>query len=337
MYGMHVGAGRNDGVPRLYGASFNRQVYEYTWPTVGSPTPTFTATPTQTPTSTSTPGGPSITPTPTVTPSATPSGTPTPTASVTPSITPTSGGQGPSSLVLNGSAYAEAPHAVELSGVGSWTIEAWFKDENPTYGHPRTRILTKGDISAAEVPFFASVGGNLLTVGVRGRRRPQHCYVRPNGQAVSRPTRGTTSPRLSSPLLAWRRFTWTACRGRNASSTVPVRGNAAALDLRAKRCRLATTGGESWTICASGTSCAARRTSPVTIEPSCRPAPGAGRELALQRGHWSDGPGHRGHASERGAVWRGLLSVRRASIADEIAGGADAPPANERRRKSWRH
>ena len=31
LYGFHLGAGRNDGAIRLYGASFNRGVYEYTW------------------------------------------------------------------------------------------------------------------------------------------------------------------------------------------------------------------------------------------------------------------------------------------------------------------
>ena len=72
------------------------------------------------------------------------------------------------SLSFNGSsAYAEVPHASELNSAGDWTIEAWMWDANPTYNHPRRRIVTKGDISAAEVPFFASVGGNLLTVGVR--------------------------------------------------------------------------------------------------------------------------------------------------------------------------
>src|SRR5207302_1311927 len=55
----------------------------------------------------------------------------------------------------------------ELSGVVDWTIEAWFKDENPTYNHPRARILTKGDISSAEVPFFAAIDSNLLSIGVR--------------------------------------------------------------------------------------------------------------------------------------------------------------------------
>src|SRR3954451_12123927 len=71
------------------------------------------------------------------------------------------------SLGLNGTtAYAEAPHAAELSAP-NWTFELWLKDDNATYSHPRTRILTKGDIAANEVPYFASVTSNVLTVGAR--------------------------------------------------------------------------------------------------------------------------------------------------------------------------
>jgi len=185
MYGMHYGDGRNDGQIRLYGASFNERVYEYTWPggpalpspTTTTPTPTVTPTTTATPTPTNTPGGP-ITSTPTQTATGTPTATATrtPTSTVTPTTTPTvtvtppapGGAGGALSLALNGTtAYAEAPHAPDLSGTGGWTIEAWFKDENPTYNHPRARILTKGDISGSEVPYFASIGANLLTVGLR--------------------------------------------------------------------------------------------------------------------------------------------------------------------------
>ena len=41
----------------------------------------------------------------------------------------------------------------------------WFRDEYPSYDHPRARILTKGDLVASDVPFFASVDSNLLFVG----------------------------------------------------------------------------------------------------------------------------------------------------------------------------
>src|SRR5205823_8970599 len=71
------------------------------------------------------------------------------------------------SLTFNGtSAYLQAPHAAELN-VSDWTFEAWFRDENASYNHPRRRILTKGDVSAAEVPFFASIDTNLPYVGLR--------------------------------------------------------------------------------------------------------------------------------------------------------------------------
>src|SRR5207249_4354259 len=72
-----------------------------------------------------------------------------------------------SSLQLNGAtAYAEAPHLSGLSPSG-WTFEVWFRDDDPTYAHPRRLILTKGDISSPEVPYFAFIDNNLLLVGHR--------------------------------------------------------------------------------------------------------------------------------------------------------------------------
>jgi len=63
-----------------------------------------------------------------------------------------------SSLGLNGTtAYGEAPNSADLN-VSNWTFELWFRDDNPGYNHARTRILTKGDATSAEVPFFASIG-----------------------------------------------------------------------------------------------------------------------------------------------------------------------------------
>lgn len=72
-----------------------------------------------------------------------------------------------SSLSLNGTtAYSEAPSHAELNPT-SWTVELWFRDENPSYNHPRSRILTKGDIASNNVPYFVSIGTNVLTVGLR--------------------------------------------------------------------------------------------------------------------------------------------------------------------------
>src|SRR5207248_8774223 len=128
--------------------------------------PVATAPSTSVPTGTPAPTGTvAVSATLTAVTTATSIATTTPTRTPLPSSTPTvamsatavsSSGSGGSSLALNGTTtYAEAPHAAELSGVGDWTIEAWFKDENPTYNHPRARILTKGDISSAAGPLFA--------------------------------------------------------------------------------------------------------------------------------------------------------------------------------------
>lgn len=43
----------------------------------------------------------------------------------------------------------------------------WFRDANASYNHPRQRILTNGDITLSEVPYFASIDSNLLYVGLR--------------------------------------------------------------------------------------------------------------------------------------------------------------------------
>jgi hypothetical protein len=82
---------------------------------------------------------------------------------------PNSGGPRWSSLGLDGTtAYAEAPPADELNLTGSWTVELWFKDQNPAgYNHPRTRLLTKGDTSLPEVPYFLGVEQGGLFVGLR--------------------------------------------------------------------------------------------------------------------------------------------------------------------------
>jgi len=74
------------------------------------------------------------------------------------------------SLTLNGTtAYAEAPNATELNLTADWTVEAWFKDETPGgYNHPRSRIITKGDTSAAgDIPYFISLDTNGLFAGRR--------------------------------------------------------------------------------------------------------------------------------------------------------------------------
>src|SRR5204863_2066582 len=84
-----------------------------------------------------------------------------------PSPTPVPSSGQPHSLSLNGTtAYAEAPHAAELTS-SSWTFELWFKDDHATYNHARTRLITKGDVASSEVPFFASIDSSQLFVGFR--------------------------------------------------------------------------------------------------------------------------------------------------------------------------
>jgi hypothetical protein len=46
-------------------------------------------------------------------------------------------------------------------------MELLVRDENATYNHARTRILTKGDIPSSGVPYFASISSNVITVGLR--------------------------------------------------------------------------------------------------------------------------------------------------------------------------
>lgn len=68
---------------------------------------------------------------------------------------------------MNGTtAYAQAANAAELNP-SNWTFEVWFRDDNPSYNHGRTRILTKGATTGAEVPYFASISSNVVTVGLR--------------------------------------------------------------------------------------------------------------------------------------------------------------------------
>ena len=138
-----------------------------------TPPPTSTSTPTSTTTATATATS-TATATATTTATATATTTPTATATSTPTATatPTPTGVG-GSVVLNGTtSYLEAPHSSAFN-VSSWTIELWFKDEDPSgYGHPRARLLTKGDITSTNVPFFASIGTGALTVGVRSGGAP---------------------------------------------------------------------------------------------------------------------------------------------------------------------
>jgi hypothetical protein len=92
------------------------------------------------------------------------------------------------SLDLNGdTAYAEAPHATEVSGVGDWTIESWFKDESQGgYFHFPTTIITKGDtISDREVPFNIGITFNALYVTEKASDQLSYMYYDLKAHRVS--------------------------------------------------------------------------------------------------------------------------------------------------------
>jgi hypothetical protein len=74
------------------------------------------------------------------------------------------------SLGLNETAsYAEAPHSPDLNITGDWTVESWFKDEDPNgFNHDYRQILMKGDRNAnPEAPYYVLVGRNSILAGVR--------------------------------------------------------------------------------------------------------------------------------------------------------------------------
>ena len=68
------------------------------------------------------------------------------------------------------SAYAEVQPDPELNLTGDWTIEGWFRDDDPNgFNHDNRTILSKGDpnIPGTDVPYFLQVGRNNLIAGLR--------------------------------------------------------------------------------------------------------------------------------------------------------------------------
>src|SRR5262249_52970079 len=60
-------------------------------------------------------------------------------------LTQTVASNGNHSLALTGSGYAEAPHAPDVNLTGDWTLELWFKDEDPNgFDHDYVTLLNKG-------------------------------------------------------------------------------------------------------------------------------------------------------------------------------------------------
>src|SRR5207237_6984882 len=74
------------------------------------------------------------------------------------------------SLRLNGlTSYVDVPAAPDLNLTGNWTVEAWFKDEDPNgFNHENRSILSKGDPAlGSEVPYFVQEGHNNIIAGLR--------------------------------------------------------------------------------------------------------------------------------------------------------------------------
>ena len=69
---------------------------------------------------------------------------------------------------LNGlTAYAEAPDHPEL-GSADWTFEVWFRDDNPSYTHPRARILTLVFVFLLPIPAVIVLGEWFLVQFLAG-------------------------------------------------------------------------------------------------------------------------------------------------------------------------
>jgi hypothetical protein len=55
-----------------------------------------------------------------------------------------------------------------LDRTGDWTVEVWFRDDDPAgFDHPYAYLLNKGDGSAPESPFYVLLGQGSLLAGVR--------------------------------------------------------------------------------------------------------------------------------------------------------------------------
>jgi len=130
-----------------------------------SPTATVTASPTPTLTLTATP---TLSPTATVTASP----TPTPTLTATPTLTSTPTPPVPGSLhslALDGrSGAAEAPASAAINLTADWTLELWFRDDDPNgFDHDYRYLVNKGDGLAPEAPFYLLLGKGNLLAGAR--------------------------------------------------------------------------------------------------------------------------------------------------------------------------
>jgi hypothetical protein len=82
-------------------------------------------------------------------------------------VTVNSGGN--RSLAISGAGFAQAPHSDDLNLTRDWTLELWFRDDNPNgFNHDYVTLINKGDREASgESPYFVTLGNKQLLVGLR--------------------------------------------------------------------------------------------------------------------------------------------------------------------------
>ena len=77
----------------------------------------------------------------------------------------------PHSLALNGTtAAAQVAHSFDLALAGvDWTVQTWFKDEDPRgFNHDYVGLVYKGDRDLdADAPYFLEIGYKRLQAGLR--------------------------------------------------------------------------------------------------------------------------------------------------------------------------
>jgi Concanavalin A-like lectin/glucanases superfamily len=82
-----------------------------------------------------------------------------------------------SSLQLAGTtAFAEVAAASDLNLPADWTVELWFRDDDPLgFDHDYRYLVNKGDGVAPESPYYLVIGNGSLGVGARSQG--VHCSI----------------------------------------------------------------------------------------------------------------------------------------------------------------
>jgi hypothetical protein len=104
----------------------------------------------------------------TATSTATATATPTSTATPSPTLPGTPGAL--HSVAFDGrTAYGEAPDpSGALNPLTDWTLELWFRDDDPAgFDHDYRYLIDKGDGATPESPFYALLGNGSVLVGMR--------------------------------------------------------------------------------------------------------------------------------------------------------------------------